>query len=584
MLVAELLVLVEAVSLEEQLEVLLGDDVGADAGEARSHVLVGVETLAVAPGFVEVHETAYLEHGDAVALGHGDVEVAHHEVGEVIAGNLEEQLVVVHRAVLVSQHEDERHGTLFAEGLDGGGVNGSSLGSSAHQTALPDAAQRARRQQTSLAHALGDKAGKFADFVLRILAANLLESVEEIGGVALLQTAHGVEEHELRTVSAQCVLAGREAVVQIDLAVTPVVVGVVGGRIKGVLAVLAVEGVVGIVGVAHNDGVVAVGELLDELVLVKRGQLGFLPTRVHQVEVVIDEVHAAVVGVLLYQALERLFSQAEVLELVLVDDAGVEERLLEDVVRLHLLLVAERNLLIVVHPVVDVGDDAVGSCHARAVRCQAVGRQFVVVVVVHLFECRVCQHALVGAPPVVLQLAPAPFLLEVLLSLRHELRVVEVPRVVAACHLRGVHLGKVGTGIAERLLATVHACLLFGLLLFLLLFLLYLFDNLVNDGVNLLLGQRGKVLQAVLEFNRLGMLHQLVEDGRAFVELRIVLAVLVDEADSLAVAALGVGVLGAFPVDVAQVKQEDALLHTVAGALFGPFLVVGDGLEGILLR
>ena len=118
-----------------------------------------------------------MEHADAALLGDADVEVAHHEFAEVVAGYLEEQLVLVQCTLLEGQHEVVRSQAIGAEGLAQAVGHGGLT--TCGQAAAPDAAQGARGEQSTLLQALRDESGQLADFVLRILAHNLLQLIKE---------------------------------------------------------------------------------------------------------------------------------------------------------------------------------------------------------------------------------------------------------------------------------------------------------------------------------------------------------------------------------------------------------------------
>ncbi len=81
----------------------------------------------------------------------------------------------------------------------------------------------------------------------------------------------------------------------------------------------------------------------------------------------------------------------------------------------------------------------------------------------------------------------------------------------------------------------------------------------------------------------LGVGHQFVEHLRAVGELLVVLAVFVEHADGRSVTPLGIGVLLALPVEVAETEQQHALLYTPAGRLDIALLVGRDSIDRILL-
>ena len=66
-------------------------------------------------------------------------------------------------------------------------------------------------------------------------------------------------------------------------------------------------------------------------------------------------------------------------------------------------------------------------------------------------------------------------------------------------------------------------------------------------------------------------------------QLRIILSVLIEQADCFAIAALGISISLGFPIQIAQTQQEHPLLDTVSGSLPVAFLVGVDGTQGIFL-
>ena len=71
--------------------------------------------------------------------------------------------------------------------------------------------------------------------------------------------------------------------------------------------------------------------------------------------------------------------------------------------------------------------------------------------------------------------------------------------------------------------------------------------------------------------------HQFVEHFRAIRQLLIVVAILVEQTDGLAVTAAGVAEFLHRPVDVAQTKQQHTLLNACTRGLLVAFLVGGNG-------
>ena len=99
------------------------------------------------------------------------------------------------------------------------------------------------------------------------------------------------------------------------------------------------------------------------------------------------------------------------------------------------------------------------------------------------------------------------------------------------------------------------------LALFLLFLLLQGFDDTVDGGIAVLLAHLCQCLQRVLQMHGIGVRHQFVEHLRAARELFVVVALLVEQADGLAIAALGIVELLLLPVEVAELQQQHTLLN-----------------------
>ena len=80
-----------------------------------------------------------------------------------------------------------------------------------------------------------------------------------------------------------------------------------------------------------------------------------------------------------------------------------------------------------------------------------------------------------------------------------------------------------------------------------------------------------------------GVRNQFVEHLRATRQLGIVLALLIEQADGLAIAALCVGKLLLLPVQVTEFQQQNALFDARTGSFFVAFLIGTDGMSCIAL-
>ena len=78
--------------------------------------------------------------------------------------------------------------------------------------------------------------------------------------------------------------------------------------------------------------------------------------------------------------------------------------------------------------------------------------------------------------------------------------------------------------------------------------------------------------------------HQFVEHLRTVRQFLIVGTFLVEHADGRAVAPLGIGIALHVPVQSAELQQQHASFHAVAGGFLVALLIGADGLHGVLLQ
>ena len=191
----------------------------------------------------------------------------------------------------------------------------------------------------------------------------------------------------------------------------------------------------------------------------------------------------------------------------------------------------------------------------------------------------------VDALPVVYILALAPLALEELLALLYRHGVIEVPLAV------GLLVGGV-VGVSCVLVPVANGVVsLLGLLgvglrrfvLFLFLLLFQSLDNAVDGFVALLGWHLGQLLQGVLQMYGFGEGHQLIEHLRTVRQLLIVVALLVEQSNGLAIASLGIAKFLLCPIQIAQLQQQHTFLNAVPCGLFGTLLIVGNGACGVFL-
>ena len=544
------------------------------------------EHARILPCLVVVAESFHLHAVQSVHILYLEVEVTHQEVGEVIAGQFEEQLVLADAVGLVGNHEDEGYVVLGTQFHGGYRVavahhDGPSAPHVAH-------VELSSAQLSSALHSVDDHAGQFADAALREFLHHLLHVSQASVAVAVVQLAQSAYEDELVAVGTHGEPASRQLGIADGLVQSVGFEGLVGGGVERVFHVLAVAHILLVVRVGEQCGPLA----LRILALQARQPCPRLPhvalAGIEQEEVVIHVVHVLVVGILVGEPSQMSLAEPQVVELVFEDDARMVESVLQYLVAGCHLLLGEGYLRQVVLAAVRVEGGAVGG--RRLVVRQAVGRHVGSVVVcqsVGVVGClRARHHRLVDALPVVHILALAPQFLEGGLTLADGQRVVEIPCVGL---LRAdVPLGSSVLPLHHVVAAPVALHLLLGILLSLAVALLLLLPfqfgyHAVDGGITVFLAHLGECLQRILQVDGVGIGCQLVEYLRAFRQLLVVVAVLVQQSDGLSVAASGIAELLLLPVQVAQVQQQHTLLNAVARALLVALLVGGNGVHGVFL-
>ena len=106
----------------------------------------------------------------------------------------------------------------------------------------------------------------------------------------------------------------------------------------------------------------------------------------------------------------------------------------------------------------------------------------------------------------------------------------------------------------------------------------------VDGSIAFCLGHSGQCLQTVLQIDGRGIGHQFIEHFGALHYAVVVLTLLAEQTDGLAITGLCLVVAAAFPIELAQSEHQDTLLHAASGGLAAASLVVTDGSGSILLR
>ena len=578
MLIVELLIVLITELLTEQRQVLLADNDGSALPQSFYDVLLLIELAGVLQSLVEITEARYLHATEPLDILDLDVEVAHHVAREVVACQLEEQLVLVHRVGLVGNHEDEvgiRVGRQLACG-NGIAVAQHDTSAAPHITQV----EFSTMQAATFFHTIDNHSRHLCQLALWELLNQQFHVGQTSIAITVVEFAQSADEDELVAVCSQWETGFRNVDVASYLTEAVGLEGVVGGSIKRVFYLLAKLCVLREIRVGQYGCPLVVGIVVLQLLHITVGYVRSAQTRVEQEQMVIYVGHLLELGEVVNEPAQGFFRQGQVVELVFEDDARVEQSVLYDEVARSHLVFGERNLRQIVFALVRVVLGTVGHL------CQRVGNRFgtgngvahLLGQFAHTVFTQSCYDGLVDAPPVVHILALAPLLLKRNLSLLDGQCIIEVPfstllLVVVRRLLVGVDTVSCGAIALHGLLG-----LGFFFLPFLLLFLLLQrLNNAVDGGIAVFLAHLGERLQRVLQIDGIGIRHQFIEHLRSLRQFLVVLAFLVEQSDGLSIAALGVVELLLLPVDVAQLEQQYALFDAVACSLFVAFLVVGDG-------
>ena len=195
MLLVELRIVVVTVLRAQQFQVLIADNDDACLLEQGHDVLLLIERAGILQHFVVVAESFQAHTAEAVNVFKVEVEVANEIVGEVEAGHLKEQLVLLYGVGLIGNEQDE---VGIALGLKDAGGNGVAVGE--HVTAaLPDIAhvELSTMETAASLHAVDDHAGHGADPTFGIFLHDGLHIAETALGITLIEFAQSADEDKL---------------------------------------------------------------------------------------------------------------------------------------------------------------------------------------------------------------------------------------------------------------------------------------------------------------------------------------------------------------------------------------------------
>ena len=581
----ELVVVGERILPADEVKVLYADDHTA----ARPHTArdggLGMQLACVLQGFVIVAESRYHHHVQTRVEGIDvDIEVAHHITRKVVLGQGEEQLVLIDRVGRIDQEECEVGIAFGRERLDVGRI----LAVEHSRAPLPYVAhlKLAAVETASGFHAIDDHAGHLAHLALGILADERIHIGETPFGIAAVESAQTADEDKLVAVGPQRETGFRHPHVARHLAIAVSLECLVGSGVEGVFYMLAKLRVLAEIRIGEQCGPRTLRILTAQFVDigVSDGRLSL--ERIEQEEMIVGIGHLLKVGIVVGEAAECLLALGQIAQFVLEDDTRVVKALLQQLVAGGQLLGREWYLRQIIFTFVGIVLRTVGNGSDR------VGHLFSPDNRVALFVGPLLRtlsahgnDGLVDTLPVVDILTASPEFLEVGLSLGHSHRIVEVPQPLRV-------VGRIGGGVrivaVARIVTTIlgdgSGRILFGLQPALLTLLLFeRLDDTVDGGVAVFLAHGGQRLEGVLQVYGLGEGHQFVEHLRPVGELLVVLAVFVEHADGRPVAPLGIGVLLAVPVEIAETEQQHTLLYAAAGRLGIALLVGGDGVERVFL-
>ena len=496
----ELVVIVVAVLLTQQRQVGLTDDDRTSLSEECFERSLRKHCPGILQGFIEVAEARHLHAVQwAIAIDR-DIEITHQIAGKVVLGQAEEQLVLVDGIGVKHEHKYKVRIALVGEftGLNGVAVAEHGTAPAPH---VPDVELSAPELPT-LVHSVDDHACHLAHTALRILLDHLLQVVKTTLGIACIEFAQGTDEEELVAIGPQREALGRELGIGLHLSITIGFEGLVGSSIERIFQVNPEAGILGKMRIGEQCRPLALGTFLLQAFHIALGDSGLVSSRVKQEEMIEHVVHVLIFGVLSSKAQEIFFTELQIVEFILEDDAGLAEAVhYNGIAGLH-LFGREGYLSQIVLTTVGITGCAVGfllqgvlgsslTARGRRIGCRPVS----------LAVGRLGHHGFVRPLPVVLIRPLAPTALELSLALAHRHRIIKVPLSALTSRSIGIlpHRAVVAHALPEfvaRIGSLSVGSLLLGIcsrLLFLLL--LQSLYYTVDSGIALLLAHLGECLE-----------------------------------------------------------------------------------------
>ena len=541
-----------------------------------------MQLTGVLQGLVVVAETADAHVRRAVGILDFDVEVAHHKIGEIIASEFEKQLVLVDGVGVIGDDVEE-----FLVALRRKFAHSHRIAVAEHDgTPTPHVAEveLAAVQPPTLLHAVHNHSGHLREFALRKFLDQHLHIGHTAAAVAVVEFGKSIDEDEF-----VAILTHREAFlgnarIAANFAVAVGLESIVGRAIERVLDLFAELRRLDEIRVGEQCRPRTFGIFGFESGNVGSGQIVFATPRMKQEKMVIDIGHLLKFGEVGQQAHKLLLAEAEMVEFVLENDTRMVESVLNDEVAGGDLIFRERNLRQIIFALVRIVLRTVRHLFQRVLNGLLSGNR-IEHFLRHFAPVHSAHDRLIDALPMIDVFTLSPLSFKGLLALLHRQGIVKIPFSV----LLGVGRRLLGIGlvaIAHRSVA-LHLLLRIGLglLPFFLFFLLFQgFNHAVDGGISVFLAHFRQRLQRVLQMDGIGVGTEFVKHLRAIRQLLVVLALLVEQSDGLAVASLCVAELLLQPIKIAEFQQQNAFFDTAPRGFLVAFFVGGNSLHRVALR
>ena len=356
-----------------------------------------------------------------------DFEVAHQITGEVVAGQLIQQFILIDRIGRISQHKHERRIALITELLRFS-RRIRSLHLCTPRPHLTDVELSATQGLTGF-DAIDNHTGQRSQLTIGVFGDQRVEVSQTTLTVAIIEFGQSSDEHKLITVGAKREMHLRQLGVGFHLTEAVGLERIIGGRIERILQMDALTRITHEVGIGEQRRPLAMWITRFQTVDILLSHSGFSFARIEQEQMIESIIHMLIARVVVGESAQRLLAERQVVELILEDDATIVETIHDNQVAGLLGFRRKRYILEIVFPLVRVifgvlhhlVDGVLTRLLSLHLRALLIGN-LTAVTVVHSGD-----HRLIVALPVVDILALTPELLELLLTLRDSYRTVEIP-------------------------------------------------------------------------------------------------------------------------------------------------------------